>query len=125
MKSTATSVDEYLQDLSDARRQSLQKIRELIHQHAPETEEKMQYGMPVYALKGPLFILADKGEFLTLLVAEKDVVDKYVDELDEKGLLYIGNGSIRFKSVADMKLDVLEDVLIEAYLQRKADIEGV
>lgn len=123
MKSGATSVDQYLSELPESQKKALGKIRFLIKHHAPGAEEKMQYGLPMYALRGPLFVLAAKGEYMTIVVAERELVDKYLDELDEKGLLYVGKGSIRFRDVADIKLEVLEDLLIEAYLKRKADMD--
>jgi uncharacterized protein YdhG (YjbR/CyaY superfamily) len=46
------TVDEYLASVNSDHREALQKIREAIHAVAPDAEECISYGIPVFRLNG-------------------------------------------------------------------------
>ena len=45
-------VDEYLANLDDPKRSTLQQLRRTIRAIVPEAEEGISYGMPAYRLRG-------------------------------------------------------------------------
>jgi uncharacterized protein YdhG (YjbR/CyaY superfamily) len=45
-------VDEYLANLEEPKRTTLQELRQTIHSIIPEAEEGISYGMPAYRLQG-------------------------------------------------------------------------
>jgi uncharacterized protein YdhG (YjbR/CyaY superfamily) len=45
-------VDEYLANLDEPKRTTLQQLRQTIHSIVPEAEEGIAYGMPAYRLRG-------------------------------------------------------------------------
>ena len=45
-------VDEYLANLDEPKRTTLQALRQTIHSIIPEAEEGISYGMPAYRLRG-------------------------------------------------------------------------
>jgi uncharacterized protein YdhG (YjbR/CyaY superfamily) len=55
---TPTTIDEYLDGVSDENRNALQHIREIVKKTAPEAEECIAYMMPSFKYKGPLVYFA-------------------------------------------------------------------
>lgn len=45
-------VDEYLANLDEPKRTTLQQLRQTIHSIVPEAEEGISYGLPAYRLQG-------------------------------------------------------------------------
>lgn len=60
MKSTTKpkSVDAYIADQPAGVRPRLEKMRAIVHKHAPDAEEVISYGMPAYKLHGMLLYFA-------------------------------------------------------------------
>ncbi|MDF3027377.1 MAG: hypothetical protein K0S23_1684 [Fluviicola sp.] len=59
MKTTFTTVDEYIQEFEGETRERLIAIRKLIRETAPEAVESISYGMPAYKVNGkPLVYFA-------------------------------------------------------------------
>lgn len=54
MVEKSQEVTDYIQHYPIEIQERLEKIRELIHQEAPEAVEKMSYGIPTFVLKKPL-----------------------------------------------------------------------
>jgi uncharacterized protein YdhG (YjbR/CyaY superfamily) len=52
------TIDEYIAGFPPQIRAILQKIRETIHEAAPEAQETISYQMPAFTLKGPLVYFA-------------------------------------------------------------------
>lgn len=118
MKSKATSVAAYLDELPDDRRQALTKLRALVRKQAPGASEEIQYGMPSYIMNGELLCaLASQKAHLALYVCDSEVVEAHRAGL---GKLNCGKGCIRFKKLADLPLDTVSTILKEAYQRRKA-----
>jgi uncharacterized protein YdhG (YjbR/CyaY superfamily) len=53
-KLNVTGIDEYLQAYEGQQREILEKVRETIHQAAPDATEAMAYGMLTFRLNGNL-----------------------------------------------------------------------
>ena len=47
-----TAIDEYLKNVEEPQTSELEKIREIIKQIVPDTEETMSYGIPTIKYKG-------------------------------------------------------------------------
>jgi uncharacterized protein YdhG (YjbR/CyaY superfamily) len=45
-------IDDYLADVAEPKRATLQKLRETIHDILPDAEEVISYGMPAFRLNG-------------------------------------------------------------------------
>ena len=56
MKTKATTIDEYLADLSDDKRAALEKLRRAIRSAAPKAEECISYQVPAFRLGGRLLV---------------------------------------------------------------------
>jgi len=116
MQSKATTVAAYLKALPDGRRKALSKLRSLIRKVAPGVKETMEYGMPFYDLKGPLFALGAQKHHLALYICETDLVAAYRPRL---GKLSVGKSCIRFKRLDQLPLDVIEELLRDTVQERR------
>jgi len=52
MRSTATSIDEYIAEFSPETQQVLEEVRTLIREVAPQATETMSYAIPTFDLDG-------------------------------------------------------------------------
>jgi uncharacterized protein YdhG (YjbR/CyaY superfamily) len=78
------TVDAYLAELPDDARRVLEEVRETIRRAAPDAEEVISYGIPLYKLRGKHLIGfgASKGH-LSLYVTNSEVLRVYERELAE------------------------------------------
>ena len=116
MKSTATTVPEYLAELPEDRQTALKKVRRLIKTTVPQAKESMQHGMAAYELNGLLCALASQKNHMALYVCEAEVVDAHRDSL---GKLNSGKGCIRFGKLDELPLDAISTILKEAAVKRQ------
>ncbi len=98
---------DYIDQLEDDwRRETLQQLRAIIRQKAPELEERMHYKMLGYGV-GETYVFhlnAQKG-YVSLYVGNASKIDPGGALLDG---LNVGKGCVRFtksKSVADTRID--------------------
>lgn len=128
-RSNATSVDEYLSDLTPDRRKDLERVRAVIRKNLPPGfEETMNWGMISYEIplsrysstynKQPLAYAALAAQksynalYLMSAYSSPAVEKKLRDGFKEAGKkLDIGKSCIRFKSADDLPLDTIGDVV--------------
>jgi uncharacterized protein YdhG (YjbR/CyaY superfamily) len=77
------TVDEYVAAQRSDAAGALQKIREAIRDAAPDAEETIGYGIPLYKLRGKHLIgfAASKGH-LSLYVTDSAVLDRFREQLE-------------------------------------------
>lgn len=130
MKSDAATPEDYLESLSEDRKNAMQKLREILQMHLPEGfQETMSYGMIGYVvpheiypagyhctpeLPLPFVSIASQKNFIALyhmgLYAKPDLYDWFVGEYARlvPTKLDMGKSCVRFK-----KLDQIPWTLIE------------
>jgi uncharacterized protein YdhG (YjbR/CyaY superfamily) len=77
----ARTVDEYLMLLDAPTRELLTDLREAILTSAPKAEELISYRVPTYKQNGALVHFAAFKNHCSLVVANKEVIDKFSNEL--------------------------------------------
>ncbi len=125
MKSVAPSVEEYLAELPDDRKEAIATVRELILSHLPDGyEEVLNWGMISYQVpifnypdtynKQPLMYLAlgNQKNYMTLhlpvLYGNEELRQKFNADYAASGKkLDMGKGCLRFKRLEDLPLDVI------------------
>jgi uncharacterized protein YdhG (YjbR/CyaY superfamily) len=117
MQSSATTVAEYLAELPSDRQAALKKVRSVIKKAMPRAKESMQHGMAAYELNGLLCALASQKNYMALYVCEPEIVDAHREAL---GKLNCGKGCIRFRTLEELPLDVISDILKEAQAKRQS-----
>lgn len=115
MRSTAKTVDEYLQEIPEERREAVSDLRARIKRLAPEAEESIQYGMPTWSMGDILFCVASQKQYVSLYV-DPTLLEAYRPKL---GKLNLGKGCIRFRHLKDLPMDVVEEMMHEAVEARR------
>ena len=129
MGSGAATVDEYLAEVPDERRQVIEAVRRIVLDHVPDgIEESMNFGMIAYQIpleryphtynKQPLMyaaLAANKNNFslhLHGVYASDDVEQRLRDAYAETGVkLDMGKSCVRFKRLDQLLPDALKESL--------------
>ena len=127
--STATTVDQYLAELSPGRREAIFKVRKVVLEHLPAGyEETMQFGMISYVIplekypvtynKQALGIasLASQKNYMSLYLmcvyGDKETERWFFDRYAASGKkLNMGKSCVRFKRVEDLPLDLIGETI--------------
>lgn len=117
MKSSATTVPEYLAELPADRQTALKKVRSVIKKAVPQAKESMQHGMAAYNLNGLLCALASQKNYMALYMCDADVVEAHRNALAK---LNCGKGCIRFGKLDELPLDAITQILKDAAGMRQA-----
>ena len=126
MKSKASTIEQYLEELPDERREALKAVRKVILKNLPKGyEEVLQYGMPAYVVPLTVFpagYLNRKNEPLPYicLASQKNYMSIYMmsvygdaeaefrREYKATGKrLDMGKCCVRFRKLEDLPLDVI------------------
>ncbi len=129
MRSSANTVQEYLDDLSPERLEALETVREVILANLPEGyEEAMNWGMITYQVplsrypdtynKQPLMMAALASQknhmavYLTGVYADDDSREEFVTAYKETGKrLDMGKSCVRFRKLDDLPVELIGDAI--------------
>lgn len=146
MRSDADSVQEYLQELPDERRQALATVRQVVLDNLPAGyEEAMNWGMITWQV--PLEIYPDtyngKPLMYAALASQKNYMSLYLtgiymnegakEEFEgaykATGKRYdVGKSCVRFRTLDDLPLDVIAEAIgqyeVDEFVARAQEIHG-
>jgi uncharacterized protein YdhG (YjbR/CyaY superfamily) len=112
MQSTASDVTDYLEQVPEDRRATLERLRKLCLKRLTGYEEVMAYGMPGYKKDGNVEVsFASQKHYIALYVLKKAVVDAHRAALAGAS---IGKGCIRFSKPEKIDFAVIERLLVAA-----------
>ena len=129
MRSSANTVQEYLDDLSPERLEALETVREVILANLPEGyEEAMNWGMITYQVplsrypdtynKQPLMMAALASQknhmavYLTGVYADDDSREEFVTAYKDTGKrLDMGKSCVRFRKLDDLPVELIGDAI--------------
>lgn len=78
----ATTVDEYLAEVPEPQRSTLEKLRAIIKAAAPkEATEAISYGMPAFKYKGSLVGYASFANHCSLYPMNASLIEQFKNEL--------------------------------------------
>lgn len=109
--SKATSVDDYLAQVPEERREILTAVRELCRSELPGFEEVMAYGMPAYRREGAAeaeIAFAGQKRYISFYLMRQDVRDAFADRLAGQDM---GKGCLRFSRPEKVDTGLLRDLL--------------
>lgn len=125
MQSKANSVEDYLRELPEDRRQAISKVREVISENLPKGfVECMQYGMIGYVIPledypdtyngQPLGLAALASQknhmavYLSNIYADKEDEKWFTEEYKKTGKkMDVGKSCVRFKKLEDLPLELI------------------
>lgn len=147
MQSNARTVDEYLAELPDERREPMRAVLALVRKNLPEGfVESMQYGMIAWGIPLARYPETYNGQPLGIaaLASQKQYMALYLmgvygDPALEKWFreawgrtgkkLDMGKSCLRFKKVDDLALDVLAETIArvtpEQLIARYEEVRGI
>lgn len=129
MRSEATSVDQYLAELPDARRAAIEEVREVILANLPQGyEETMNWGMISYEVpleryantynKQPLgyaSLASQKNHmavYLSTIYTSDEAAATFEQQYRATGKRYdVGKSCVRFRRIDDLPLDLIGRVI--------------
>ena len=125
MQSEASTVEDYLAELPEARREAVQEVRRVILAHLPEGyEEVMNWGMITYQVpletypdtynKKPLMYAALASQknhmavYLTAIYMDEAAAQAFEASYRATGKRYdVGKSCVRFRKLTDLPLDLI------------------
>jgi uncharacterized protein YdhG (YjbR/CyaY superfamily) len=112
MQSDAKTVDDYLHEVSEERKDALARLRALCLETLTGYEEGMDYGMPSYKPAGgePEVAFASQKNYISLYILKQPVLDRHRDAL--KGLS-LGKGCIRYSKPEKIDFALVQKLLTE------------
>ncbi|MEI7577738.1 MAG: DUF1801 domain-containing protein [Armatimonadota bacterium] len=119
MQSSAKTVDDYLAEIPETRREVLNSVRAAIREVIPELEESMKYGMAAYTRPGesePEVAFASQAKYISIYFPVP-VVDAKRHLLDG---LSVGKCCVRYSSPNKVNVKVVEELLKETIRQYRA-----
>jgi hypothetical protein len=135
MRSNATTVEQYLSELSDDRLEPIEAVRDVILENLPEGfEEAMNWGMISYQVplsrypdtynKQPLLMAALASQknhmavYLTGVYADEASRTRFRTAYQQTGkLLDMGESCVRFRRLDDLPLELIGEAIAEYSLE--------
>lgn len=133
MQIKASTIEEYIDQISEDRQESFQKLRKIIVENIPKGfEETLSYGMVGYVvphslypsgyhcdpkLPLPFLALASQKNFIALyhmgIYAKPDLLKWFVEEFPKhsKAKLDMGKSCIRFKKPDQIPFDLIQELV--------------
>jgi uncharacterized protein YdhG (YjbR/CyaY superfamily) len=110
VKSEATTVEEYLAQAPEQRRQALETLRELCLDELAGYQEGLDYGMPSYSRDGTTVevAFASQKNYISLYILRTSVIEANAHLLNG---LSVGKGCIRYKRVEQIDPVVVHKLL--------------
>jgi len=140
MKSTATTITEYLAEMPEDRREAITKVRDTIIKHLPGGyEEALNWGMITYQVpleiypdtynKKPLMYAALANQknhmavYLTGIYMDKDLYQDFEEKYRNTGKRYdVGKSCVRFRKLEDLPLELISEsigaISMEEFIER-------
>ena len=140
MKSTATTIQEYLTEMPDDRREAIKNVRKTILANLPEGyEEALNWGMITYQVplevypdtynKKPLMYAALANQknhmavYLTGIYMDEDLYQGFEEKYRNTGKRYdVGKSCVRFGKLEDLPLELIGEsigaISMEDFIER-------
>jgi uncharacterized protein YdhG (YjbR/CyaY superfamily) len=115
MTSTAKTVDDYLNEVPEDRKDAIIQFRKLCLSILKNYKESMEYGMPTYRLQeeGEASVaFASQKNNIALYILKKDVLDRHRINFAKSA---IGKGCIRYTNPNKIDFDLVETMLKESF----------
>jgi uncharacterized protein YdhG (YjbR/CyaY superfamily) len=116
--SVPKTIDEYLADVTEPARSTLQKIRATIRSVVPaEATEAISYRIPTFKYKGSLVAFAAFSKHCSLFPMSMAVIATYKDELKD---FYTSKGTIRFPVDKPLPASLVKKIVRARVAQNEA-----
>ena len=107
MRSTATTIDEYIAEFPPATQRVLEELRALIRAEAPEATETISYAIPTFDLNGHLVHFAGYARHVGLYPTASGIT-AFAEELKP---YKTGRGSVQFPLGRPLPVDLIRRIV--------------
>lgn len=102
------SIDEYLKDFDDEKKQKLLIIRNIVKTKFPSSDELISYRMPAFKFNGKILIyFAAFKNHVSIFPAPRKVAEFEIELKNYKG----GKGTIQFPDSLPLPVDLIERIV--------------
>ncbi|MEU6015033.1 DUF1801 domain-containing protein [Streptomyces sp. NPDC047515] len=109
VRSEAKDVAGYLAEVSEERRNALERLRRLCRTELAGFDEVMAYGMPAYERDGAVEIaFAAQKQHISFYLLRGDVRETFMERLAGQNM---GKGCLRFRKAEAIDYDLVRDLL--------------
>jgi uncharacterized protein YdhG (YjbR/CyaY superfamily) len=108
VQSKATTVGAFLKEADAARRPALTKLRKLVREMLPSSDESMAYGMPTYTKDGKMVTAFNNQKNYIAFYAGQTAIQAHKKAL---GGVSCGKGCIRYSKPDKIDFDVVRSLL--------------
>lgn len=140
MRSSATTVEQYLAELPEGRREAISVVRKMILENLPEGyEEVMNWGMICYQIPleiypktyndQPLMYAALASQkrhmavYLSGLYSDEALLNWFVSEYEQTGKkLHMGKSCVRFTALKNLPLELIGKAIAKIPMEDFIDI---
>lgn len=104
---TITTIDKYIRTFPHDTRRILERLKEIVHEAAPDAQEAIRYGIPTFRLNGNLVHFAAYRDHIGFYPAPSGI-EAFRDELAP----YIhGKGTVRFPIDKPIPYDLVRKIV--------------
>ena len=103
-------IDAYLDGVGEDSRVALQRLRETIRKAAPESTERVSYGIPIFRLRSDLVGISFQKKHCSLHIMSPDLTERMAEEL--KGFRVSG-ATVHFSPGQPLPGDLVEKIVRE------------
>jgi len=104
----AASVDDYLANIPEPQRAALVQLRAQIRAAAPDAQEAMSYGVPIFKLDGSLVSFGAAKQHCALYVMSPAFMETIADRLAGYDT---SKGTIRFQPETPLPRELVADIV--------------
>jgi uncharacterized protein YdhG (YjbR/CyaY superfamily) len=114
MQSEAKTVDEYLNEVPEDRKEALVTLRKLCVEILQGYEESMVYHMPSYKKEGGevAVAFASQKNYISLYILKEDVMNQHREALVG---LNLGKGCIRYRKPEQIDFEIVKNLLKDSF----------
>ena len=117
------SVDDYMAQLPDDRREAMEQLRSTIRAAAPEAEEAISYNMPAFRVDGRFLVSYEAFKRHYSLFPWSD---QMVEELGDAVKPYaVGKGTLRFPADEPIPLDLVTRIVAIRIREHATEADGL
>lgn len=110
-KKAPTTIDEYIALYPDDVQQRLQTMRQTIRAAAPDADEGISYGVPVFKMKGKTLVNFGAAKNHVGFYPTPGAIEVFQAQIEGQGATLGGKGSVQFANDQPLPLTLVTDIV--------------
>lgn len=102
------NIDEYINNFPEEVQQRLTKIREMIHEYAPQAEEKIGYGVPATTLNGKYLLYFAGYKKHISIYPVTTAMEREIKDIEK---YRTGKGTVQFSLDIPLPISLIQEMI--------------